>query len=156
MTFQGHQGTGGMPPSRTTASPTSSPTTSSIDTEASGPKTAKRRVQNREAQRRFRERKEQQKKLLQKNAEDLRNEYQILLKQYTQTASDVTRLVKENVVLRVEVKNLRQQWRMIFAVLQRLQGAHSAAALPEDEFPFDDVQGYLEELASATLSNSTH
>ncbi|KAL4872323.1 hypothetical protein BDV12DRAFT_193416 [Aspergillus spectabilis] len=176
MAFQGlHQSTG-IVPGRSTASPTSSPLSSSIDgtqrevrhsnpnpnpspttdADASEPKNVKRRVQNREAQRRFRERKEQQKKLLQKNAEDIRNEYQILLKQYAQTASDVTRLVKENDVLRFEVRNLRQQWRLVFAVLQRLQGAQSSPALADDTFPLVDLQDYLEELASESLSNSTH
>jgi regulator of replication initiation timing len=77
--------------------------------------------------------------------------------QYADTATDMTRLVKENDMLRLEVKNLRYQWRLVLAVLQRLQGAESLPVLPEEAFIFDDIssQTYSEDLSSRPLPNMT-
>ncbi|KAJ0419807.1 hypothetical protein BJY00DRAFT_302001 [Aspergillus carlsbadensis] len=154
-----------LPSTPTTSGSESSPTTSPAPSaspstaDPSESKVARRRAQNRDAQRRFRERKEHQKKILEKDADTLRADYQALLKQYADTATDMTRLVKENDMLRFEVKNLRHQWRLVLAVLQRLHGADSVVdALPVDEaFAFDDVvgQGYLEEVSSRPLPNMT-
>lgn len=108
----------------------------------------KRRAQNREAQRRFRERKEQQKKVLQKDAEELHKDYQTLLKQYSDTASDLTRLVKENETLRAEVRKMRQQWRLLLAVLQLIQGPQLPGDLSETALPLDDLRVYVEDLDS--------
>ncbi|KAL2844085.1 hypothetical protein BJY01DRAFT_248330 [Aspergillus pseudoustus] len=163
--FHGHSQRTDILASSATASPESSrtsspsPSDSGISRDPSERKAARRRAQNREAQRRFRERKEQQKKVLQKDADALRKDYQALLKQYADAASDVTRLVKENDVLRFEVRNLRQQWRLVLGVLQRLpsvqgQSPSPGGVLPEDiAFAFDDNQGYLEDLASGALPN---
>ncbi|GAM43107.1 bZIP transcription factor [Talaromyces pinophilus] len=112
---------------------------------------ARRRIQNREAQRRFRERKEQRKNSLQKNAEELHRDYQTLLTQYADTVSDVTRLVQENGVLRFEIRKLRQQWRLLLTIIQRLQGSQSPGASRESAFNFDDVQDYLEDLGIKKL-----
>jgi regulator of replication initiation timing len=79
------------------------------------------------------------------------------LKQYADTATDMTRLVKENDMLRLEVKNLRYQWRLVLAVLQRLQGAESLPVLPEEAFISEDLSGqaYSEDLSSQPLPNMT-
>ncbi|KAL3481518.1 hypothetical protein BJX99DRAFT_253442 [Aspergillus californicus] len=165
VAFQMHnQGIGMLPTTPTASSSGSSPIVSpapSVSPSSSDPsesKAARRRAQNREAQRRFRERKEDQKKILENDADALRTDYQALLKQYADTAIDMTRLVRENEMLRFEVKNLRQQWRLVLAVLQRLPGAESvSAALPEDAFVFDELprQTYPEDVSSRALPNTT-
>ncbi|CEN61051.1 hypothetical protein ASPCAL07718 [Aspergillus calidoustus] len=165
VAFQAHnQGTGMLPTTPTISSSESSPIVSPAPSaspstaDPSESKAARRRAQNRDAQRRFRERKEHQKKILEKDADALRTDYQALLRQYADTATDMTRLVKENDALRLEVKNLRYQWRLVLAVLQRLQGAESiAAALPEDAFVLEDVavQAYPEDFSSGPLPNMT-
>ncbi|KAL6233642.1 hypothetical protein BDW75DRAFT_241868 [Aspergillus navahoensis] len=161
MAFRSHShGTDTLPSSSTTSLENSpivspAPSVSLARRDTSEPKAARRRAQNREAQRRFRERKEQQKQVLQKDAEELRKDYQALLKQYVDTASEVTRLVKENNLLRFEVRSLRQQWRFVPAVLQRFQGVDSLGVLPEGALPFKDVQDYLGDIASGPLSNTT-
>lgn len=106
----------------------------------------RRRAQNREAQRRFRERKEHQSKLLQKDAEELHKDHQTLLKQYSDTVSDLTQLVKENETLRVEVRKLRQQWRLLLAVLRLFQGSQLPGDWAESAIPFDDLRVYVEDL----------
>ncbi|KAL2786653.1 hypothetical protein BJX66DRAFT_341972 [Aspergillus keveii] len=164
MALQAHnQATGMLPTTPTTSSSETSPTVSpapSVSPSSADPnesKAARRRAQNRDAQRRFRERKEHQKKILEKDADALRTDYQALLKQYADTATDMTRLVKENDMLRLEVKNLRYQWRLVLAVLQRLQGAESLPVLPEEAFIFEDLSGqaYSEDLSSRPLPNMT-
>jgi septal ring factor EnvC (AmiA/AmiB activator) len=115
----------------------------------------RRRAQNREAQRRFRERKEQQKKVLQNDAEELHKDYQTLLKQYSDTAGDLTRLVKENESLRVEVRELRQQWRLLLAVLRLFQGSQLPGNSPDSALPFDGLRLYVEDLAGGIYPSTT-
>ncbi|PCG96649.1 Hypothetical protein PENO1_010920 [Penicillium occitanis (nom. inval.)] len=161
MNFHGHSQETGIPASSSTPGPENSPTVSPASSgspttqDTSEPKAARRRIQNREAQRRFRERKEQRKNSLQKNAEELHRDYQTLLTQYADTVSDVTRLVQENGVLRFEIRKLRQQWRLLLTIIQRLQGSQSPGASRESAFNFDDVQDYLEDLGSGLFQNTT-
>lgn len=89
--------------------------------------------------------------VLHKKAEELRNDYQILLKKYTHAAGDVTGLIKENDMLRSDARNLRQQLSLVFAAFQRLQGRQLPENLSKDTFYFKDAKDYLEDLASGPL-----
>ncbi|KAL5335509.1 hypothetical protein BJX70DRAFT_401502 [Aspergillus crustosus] len=82
---------------------------------------AKRRAQNRAAQRRFRFRKELQKQHLQQTADDVRTEYKSLIKEYTQRLNEMASLRRENEVLRFEVRNLREQWRLVLGVFGEVE-----------------------------------
>lgn len=50
---------------------------------------------------------------------------------------------------------MRQQWRLVFAVLQRLQDPQSPGTLPEGACAFNDILGSLEESASGYLPDMT-
>ncbi|KAF9784170.1 hypothetical protein IL306_008262 [Fusarium sp. DS 682] len=114
----------------------------------------RRRMQNREAQRRFRERREQEQKTLQQVADDLRTEYQALCDQHAKSTTEVSRLLEENDALRSEVKNLRQRWRLMLAVLQWPEDSRKPSSPGGDAAFFDDIRRCLEHLADKPSPHS--
>ncbi|KAH7186712.1 putative bZIP transcription factor [Fusarium oxysporum] len=114
----------------------------------------RRRMQNREAQRRFRERREQEQKTLQQVADDLRTEYLALCDQHAKSTTEVSRLLEENDALRSEVKNLRQRWRLMLAVLQWPEDSHPPSSPGGDAAFFDDVRRCLGRLADKPSPHS--
>lgn len=58
-------------------------------------------------------------------------------------------------MLQSEIKKLRQQWLLVLAILQRLQGLQSPGNSHESAFNFDDIQDYLEDLGSGLFRNTT-
>ncbi|KAL5359480.1 hypothetical protein BJX96DRAFT_148510 [Aspergillus floccosus] len=110
------------------------------------PESVKRRSQNREAQRRFRERREKQQKSLQQEADGLRSECETLRKQQTECSIEIIKLRKDNDKLQTEVRNLRQQQRLVLRVLERVRDSQSSSAMGDAyAHLFDLLQCYLEE-----------
>ncbi|KAF4331608.1 bZIP transcription factor [Fusarium beomiforme] len=114
----------------------------------------RRRMQNREAQRRFRERREQEQKTLQQVADDLRTEYQALRDQHAKSTTEVSRLLGENDALRSEVKNLRQRWRLVLAILQWPEDSHKPSSPGGDAAFSDHVRHCLGHLADEPSPHS--
>ncbi|KAH7128075.1 hypothetical protein B0J13DRAFT_564906 [Dactylonectria estremocensis] len=100
-------------------SPTTPPVTPPMDViQNNGVKNVRHRTQHREAQRRCREHREQRQQTLQQKVDGIRVMYQALSEEHAKSTIEVARLQKENNMLRSEVKDLHQQWRLTQTVLQ--------------------------------------